>query len=241
MKSKLLLIVAFLLLAGQADVSAQGLLKKIGKTVKKEVVDRTKKEVNKQVKKEGKASSDNNKQQQESPQQNQEQSFESSNERHLRILEERGEIARTTVVESQPSTGPAKGKTNGHEWVDLGLPSGTRWATCNIGATQPHLPGVLYAWGEKAAKTSYVPENSKTHGKEMDDISGNATYDVATAKWGNGWRMPTKEEFDELVEYCSFPQYVKQNGRYGQLFTNQLNGRTLFLPTTGSKEMGSRH
>lgn len=241
MKSKLLLIVAFLLLAGQADVSAQGLLKKIGKTVKKEVVDRTKKEVNKQVKKEGKASSDNNKQQQESPQQNQEQSLESSNERHLRILEERGEIARTTVVESQPSTGPAKGKTNGHEWVDLGLPSGTRWATCNIGATQPHLPGVLYAWGEKAAKTSYVPENSKTHGKEMDDISGNATYDVATAKWGNGWRMPTKEEFDELVEYCPFPQYVKQNGRYGQLFTNQLNGRTLFLPTTGSKEMGSRH
>ena len=75
MKSKLLLIVAFLLLAGQTDASAQGLLKKIGKTVKKEVVDRTKKDVNKQVKKEGKASSDNNKQQQESPQQNQDQSL----------------------------------------------------------------------------------------------------------------------------------------------------------------------
>lgn len=86
-----------------------------------------------------------------------------------------------------------------------------------------------------------MPDNSKTHGKDMDDISGNATYDVATAKWGKGWRMPTKEEFDELVRYCPFPQYVKKNGRLGQEFTNDKNKRTLFLPATGHKEYGSKH
>ena len=75
----------------------------------------------------------------------------------------------------------------------------------------------------------------------MNDISGNATYDVATAKWGKGWRMPTKEEFEELVTYCSFPQYEKLNGRLGQKFTNHKNGRSFFLPATGHKENGSKH
>ena len=250
MKRYLLIVLALCLSVGVSDLSAQSFLKKLGKTVKKEVVDRakkeTKKETKKVTKKDTKVSSNSNQntenQHQSKSDSEQTSSFEDSKERHLRILEERGDIVRPKVVEnSAKSTGPATGKTNGHEWVDLGLPSGTRWATCNIGATQPHQAGGLYAWGEKATKTTYVPKNSKTHGKDIDDFSGDATYDVATAKWGKGWRMPTKEEFDELVEYCSFPQYEKLNGRWGQRFTNQKNGRSIFLPATGSKEMGSEH
>ena len=241
------LCIAFALCMSMSAIEApaQNFLNKLGKTVKKEVENRVGKEVKKSVKKAIKK--ENDKQQpQEAPKSesvsNQEQSFNDTRERHLQKLEDRGEIVRPVIVENpSQDMAPVTGKTNGHEWIDLGLPSGTRWATCNIDASQPHQPGKLYAWGEKSAKTTYVPENSETHGKDMDDFSGNATYDIATAKWGEGWRMPTKEEFEELLEYCPFPQYVKQNGRYGQLFTNNLNGRTLFLPTTGSKEMGSVH
>ena len=255
MKRYFWIALALCLSMSVVDASAQSLLDKLGKAVKKEVENRVTKEVEKEVKKEAKkvkkaiekeenSEAGNKQESQEQLQSNSNQgkSSESAQERNLRILEERGEIVRPIIVENPPQNmAPATGKTNGHEWVDLGLPSGTRWATCNIDASQPHIAGGLYAWGEKATKTSYVPENSKTHGKDIDDFSGDATYDVATAKWGNGWRMPTKEEFDELVEYCPFPQYVKQNGRYGQLFTNQLNGRTIFLPATGYKEMGSKH
>lgn len=244
MRKYLWIALALCLSMSTVDTSAQSFLDRLGKAVKKEVENRVTKEVEKGVKKALKTEDDSEQKSQEQSQttSNENQSFNDANERHLQILEERGEIVRPVVVKnSAKSTAPVTGTTNGHEWIDLGLPSGTRWATCNIDASQPHLPGGLYAWGEKATKTTYVPENSKTQGKDIDDFSGDATYDVATAKWGKGWRMPTKEEFEELVEYCPFPQYVKQNGRLGQLFTNKINGRTLFLPTTGSKEMGSQH
>ena len=241
MKRFIGMALALFLSVGVTDASAQSFLRKLGKTVND-----VSREVNKHVNKGTKNTSGTSKQQQKKSQTQEaassNQSFEEQNERHLRILEEKGEIIRPVVVENPPKDqAPVTGKTNGHEWIDLGLPSGTRWATCNIGATTPSAPGGLYAWGETVTKTSYMPDNSKTHGKDMDDISGNATYDVATAKWGKGWRMPTKEEFDELVRYCPFPQYVKKNGRLGQEFTNTKNKRTLFLPATGHKEYGSKH
>lgn len=249
MKKHFWILLALFMTIGTADVEAQGFLKKLEKTVKKEVEKKVTKEVKKRVNKgmdKGvEALSGKNQQQQDQPQAqpetNQGQSFEDHKERHLSKLAEKGEIVRPVVVENPPQNqAPVTGKTNGHEWIDLGLPSGTRWATCNIGATSPSQPGGLYAWGETATKTTYIPENSKTHGKDVNEISGNATYDVATAKWGKGWRMPTKEEFAELVEYCPFPQYVQKNGRWGHEFTNKSNGRTLFLPATGHKE-GSKH
>lgn len=232
-------MLALFMAVGAADVSAQSFLKKIKKAVETEVEKEVKKQVNKRVDKLTTTKQQpQNQQQQESGQR---QSAQSSNERHLQMLEERGEIVRLTVVTEQPEYGVATGKVNGHEWVDLGLPSGTRWATCNIGATSPEQPGGLYAWGETATKTTYKPENGKTYGKDVDDFSGNATHDVATAKWGKGWRMPTQEEFAELLEYCPFPQYEKLNGRWGQKFTHYKNGRSIFLPATGLKERGSKH
>lgn len=244
MKKYIILTLSLLLLVSTHNVSAQGFLKKFENKVEKTVTKQLKKKVKKKAKKilENTQQSQNEPQEQAQSASSQEESFNKSKERHLKILEERGEIVRPIIVENPPQNqAPITGKTNGHEWIDLGLPSGTRWATCNIGATQPSQPGGLYAWGETTTKTSYIPGNSKTHGKNMNDISGNATYDVATAKWGKGWRMPTKEEFEELVTYCSFPHYEKLNGRWGQKFTNHKNGRSFFLPATGHKENGSKH
>lgn len=91
-----------------------------------------------------------------------------------------------------------------HEYVDLGLPSGTKWATCNVGANIPEEYGDFYAWGEITTKSEYTTENCVTYGESMDDISGNPNYDVARAKWGGSWRMPTKSEMRELVYNCNW-------------------------------------
>ncbi len=134
----------------------------------------------------------------------------------------------------------SSGKLNNHEWVDLGLPSGTRWATCNIDATSPSQPGRHYAWGEIATKGSYVAENSKYNKKDVDDFSGNKSCDVAAAKWGSGWRMPTKAEFDELLHYCNW-RYVQKDGRWGALISSTVNDKSIFLPATGYKDGTSTH
>ncbi len=133
---------------------------------------------------------------------------------------------------------PASGKVAGHEWVDLNLPSGTRWASCNVDAAAPSQPGKLYAWGETAAKTSYTEANSKAFNKELGDISG-TEHDVAAVKWGNGWRMPTAKEFSELVQFCNW-DYVQLDGRWVVKLTSSLNGECIYLPATGHKE-GTKH
>lgn len=122
------------------------------------------------------------------------------------------------------------GSINGHKWVDLGLPSGTKWATCNIGAASPEKPGTHFAWGETKSKTSYTIENNKTFRKKILDISGNAENDAATANWGKGWRTPTKDEIEELINYCTW-KLTTLNGRYGYMISG--NGNSIFLPMNG--------
>lgn len=126
------------------------------------------------------------------------------------------------------------GTVGGHEWKDLGLPSGTRWATCNVDAAKPSQPGKLYAWGELATKSTYSYATSKYYGKTIGDIAGNASYDVAAAKWGNGWRMPTVKELHELETYCNW-RYMRVDNRCGVMFTSRINGESIFLPATGHK------
>ena len=120
---------------------------------------------------------------------------------------------------------------NGHEYVDLGLPSGLKWATCNVGANNPEEYGNYYAWGEIVPKTDYSYENCATMGQQFGDISGNASYDAATANWGAPWRMPTKEEMKELIDNCTF-KWTTQNGTTGTLVTGK-NGNTIFFPANG--------
>lgn len=131
---------------------------------------------------------------------------------------------------------PPKVKTikDGHEYVDLGLPSGVKWATCNVGANKPEEYGDYYAWGETKTKEEYTRDNSITDCKNKRDFSGSARSDAARVNWGGGWRVPTKEEFTELGHLCTWKR-VKQNGVGGTLVTG-LNGNSIFFPDTGLRQ-----
>ncbi|MBR6715028.1 MAG: hypothetical protein IKI83_01085 [Prevotella sp.] len=124
--------------------------------------------------------------------------------------------------------------------VDLGLPSGLKWASCNVGATKPEEYGGYYAWGETEEKEVYSWSNyihcdgSKKTCHHIGDCISGTEYDVAYVKWGGNWRMPTKEEMDELIKNC-YKEYIDYNGIKGCLFIGP-NGKSIFLPLAGSYE-----
>lgn len=127
---------------------------------------------------------------------------------------------------------PASGQINGHQWVDLGLPSGLKWATCNVGASTPEDPGDYFAYGEVSEKDSYVFNNSINLQKEIRHISGRSEYDAATVHWGKEWRIPTYHEVDELECNCRM-EWTTINGKNGYKLTSLINGASIFLPATG--------
>ena len=139
-----------------------------------------------------------------------------------------------------------------HEYVDLGLPSGTLWATCNVGAESPEDTGDYFAWGETAPKemydwkqykysqfvegdyliTKYCTNSDYGYNGYVDSLTVlELTDDAATANWGADWRIPTKEEWNELLSNTS-NMMTEQNGVSGRLLTS-VNGNSLFLPNTG--------
>lgn len=125
-----------------------------------------------------------------------------------------------------------KNSHNGHEWVDLGLPSGLKWATCNVGASRPGDYGKYYAWGETTTKSIYTLDNCASMDQSWGDIGGNSSRDAATANWGGDWRLPTKKEFEELREHCTW-EWTTQNGHNGYKVTSKKNGQSIFLPAAG--------
>lgn len=136
-----------------------------------------------------------------------------------------------TTVHQEPTTGTAYG----HDWVDLGLPSGTLWATCNVGAIKSNECGDYYSWGAITSPkdSKYSAKNSLTHDKDVEQFSGNPQYDVARALWGGEWRIPTEEEYEELIELCKFE--IKQiDGVSGAVITG-TNGNSIFIPYTPIK------
>lgn len=135
------------------------------------------------------------------------------------------------------TTLPIEGTTNGHAWVDLGLPSGKKWATCNVGATSPEEYGDYFAWGETSPKDEYTEDNCSTYGKQMSDIAGNAQYDAATANWGGDWRMPTYDELNELRNRCTWT-WTTQNGVNGYKVKGP-SGASIFLPAAGRRDGSS--
>ena len=136
---------------------------------------------------------------------------------------------------------------NGHEYVDLGLPSGLKWATCNVGANKPEDYGDYFAWGETSTKAEYNSDNCPTYGlseselqsQDYIDSEGNITsqYDTARAKWGGKWRMPTFEELNELLTKCTWT-WMSQNGIDGYKVTGP-NGNSIFLPAAGYRSGSS--
>lgn len=148
--------------------------------------------------------------------------------------------------------GNNSGTINGHDYVDLGLPNGTMWAICNVGADTPEGYGNYYAWGETLPKELYDWKSYK-YGRffhdryELNKYCTDAVFglngfvdsltvldpidDAALANWGAGWRTPTIEEWDELFQNTTCTWTV-QNGVNGWRFT-ALNGNSIFLPAAG--------
>ncbi len=144
------------------------------------------------------------------------------------------------------------GSLNNHDYVDLGLPSGLMWATCNVGAETPEAYGAYFAWGETETK-DYFDWKSYRYGNFLGDryelykycsdsaysLDGfvdeltllESTDDAALACWGTGWRTPTIEEWDEMFQHTSY-EFTSQNGVDGWCFTAS-NGNSLFLPDAG--------
>ena len=117
-----------------------------------------------------------------------------------------------------------------HTWVDLGL--SVKWATCNVGASSPEEYGDYFAWGETRPKPTYVEDNSTSFNMAgWGDIGGNSRCDPATANWGGDWRMPTMDEFQELLRECTW-EWTTQNGHNGYKVTGP-NGQSIFLPAAG--------
>ncbi len=147
-----------------------------------------------------------------------------------------------TVTEYTPSNRPA---------IDLALPSGTLWASCNVGATEPEDFGGYYAWGETEEKSnydwdSYIFNISSEYSYNMTKYCTDSRYgtldnkttldpedDVAHVEWGGNWRMPTTEEIDELMANCS-QEWTISKGVWGCKFTGS-NGNFIFLPAAGYK------
>ena len=145
-------------------------------------------------------------------------------------------IADINAIISIIIDGPAEEEED--EYVDLGLPSGTLWATRNIGASRPEDYGDYFAWGETAPKEIYNYDNYKwpdySKYNEIDSLTElEPEDDAAYVNWGPTWRMPTDEQYDELFNFCSW-QWTQQEGVNGVLLTSP-NGNTIFLPAAGER------
>lgn len=141
--------------------------------------------------------------------------------------------------------GSSSGKSNGHEYVDLGL--SVKWATCNVGANSPEGYGNYYAWGETTTKeyydwSTYFDTNdggdtfikyNNEGGKTVLDLGD----DAAHVNWGGSWRMPTKAEWQELEDNCTWT-WTMQNGINGYTVRSKKEGYTdkfIFLPAAGGR------
>lgn len=149
------------------------------------------------------------------------------------------------------------GKEGIYTYVDLGLVSGTKWATCNVGATKPTEYGDYFVWGETKPKedyswntykwcitnadglydkfTKYV--NDSYYGTLDNKIVLEAEDDAATANWGSAWRMPTLVEIKELLNGCDWEwtENFNSTGVAGRVGTSKANGAKIFLPAAGSR------
>ena len=147
-------------------------------------------------------------------------------------VEREANLAKKHAAAQAKSPVPLKGELNGRPWVDLGLPSDTKWATYNVGTKNIHGVGTRIAWGETDTKKTFSPNAYSLNDRELPSYAGEANYDLATAQWGEGWYTPTKQQWDELIEYCDW-DYVMINGINGVLFTSRKTYNTIFLPSTG--------
>ena len=138
------------------------------------------------------------------------------------------------------------------ELIDLGLPSGTKWAACNIGADKPTEFGDYFAWGDTSAKNNYVGRTCETYDLDiyslkMEDYVNRSNvladnYDAAANILGEGWRIPSGEQAQELIDNCNWEWVVNYanteiNGRLG---ISKINGAKIFLPAAGYAQSNNK-
>lgn len=162
-----------------------------------------------------------------------------------------------TVITPEPTA--LIGNEAGHEWIDLGLDSGLKWAICNVGASKPSDYGDYFAWGEVLTKNVYSWTNLKY--RTSGDSHSNAMFskyntrkdrgtvdskrvldmsdDAARYNWGGKWRMPTKVECEELIQSCTWRRKTMDgvNGFEGR----GPNGGTIFIPMNGGRNASSKN
>lgn len=142
-----------------------------------------------------------------------------------------------------------------NKYVDLGLPSGTKWAKCNVGASTPEEYGDYFAWGETEPKDNYGWSTYKWYDESTDQLTKYCTDayygtvdnkttlepedDAATVNWGDDWRIPTQEEWKELLENCTWT-WTTENGVNGYIVISS-NGNKIFLPAAGMYEGSSNN
>ncbi len=143
-------------------------------------------------------------------------------------------------------------EVNGHNAVDLGVPSGTLWATCNVGATSFEEYGDYFAWGETASKSEYSwdtykfglynYENDWSSFTKYNPTDGKTTLDpsddVARVIWGEPWRMPSKEDWEELRAYCEWTWKLEANRC---IEVKGRNGNVIYFPLTEVYEDNGVH
>ena len=175
-------------------------------------------------------------------------------------------IASDGLLLAEGSTLLSYNRVQSHEYVDLGLPSGTLWATCNIGADNPEDCGHYFAWGET---TGYTQDTTDGHSFNWasykwcngsydtltkycyDSRYGNNGFmdtlaelepedDAAYVNWGANWRMPSLDQIKELINSSyTTTTWTTQNGVYGRKITSKSNSNSLFLPAAGFRDGAS--
>lgn len=157
-----------------------------------------------------------------------------------------------------------------YEFVDLGLPSGTKWATTNVGSCNPEDFGLYFAWGEIEGYSGITSEkgfyygdykytsgacsgstdltfrggltkyNSKSSSGTVDNLTTLELSDDAAYNSNNTCRMPTYDDFEELIANTT-STWETLNGVNGRRFTSKINGNSIFLPSSGSYHNGSEN
>lgn len=160
---------------------------------------------------------------------------------HLFFLTTMGCLAESATEYDSPY---ADGVAGGHEYVDLGLPGKTLWATCNIGCSVSSEAGEYFAWGETESRKSFSWEDYRfcigfdTDGGNSDPILEDigedicsSEYDVAKKEWGDGWRLPSYDDVYELMMFC-WNEWTSEDGVKG-IKVHGPNEKTIFLPASG--------
>lgn len=145
-----------------------------------------------------------------------------------------------SIIECSSQT--ISGQIDGHNYVDLGLPSGRLWATCDVGAKKATKHGDSFVWGETKTRENFDWNSYKSHKRKYNSDSTQGEVDslkvllpeddAATVNWGNNWRMPTFEEQQELIDGCNW-EWTKNyhwKGMAGFIGTSKTNKNTIFLP-----------